>query len=58
VFTVSSKVLYSAAIACFNYIKKLYNSIKRLVLTEVTVDKIYSSIVVGKVAYLLITIIH
>jgi hypothetical protein len=45
-------------IVCFNYIKKLCNSIKRLVLTEVIVDEIYSSIVVGKVAYLLVAIIH
>jgi hypothetical protein len=57
VFTVSSKILYNTAITCFNYIKKLCNSIKRLVLTEVIVDEIYSSIVIDKVAYLLIIII-
>jgi hypothetical protein len=57
VFTVSSKILYSAAIACFNYIKKFCNSIKRLVLTEVTVDEIHGRIAVDEVAYLLITVI-
>jgi hypothetical protein len=50
-------MLYSTAIMCFNYIKKFYDSVKRLVLTEVTVDEIYSYIVVTKVAYLLITVI-
>jgi hypothetical protein len=58
VFTVSSKVLYSTAIACFKYVKELCNSIKRLVLIEVIVDEIYNSIVVDKVAYLLIIIIY
>jgi hypothetical protein len=56
-FSISSEILYSTAIVCFNYIKDFYDSIKRLILIRVTVDEIYGCVVAGKVAYLLITVV-
>jgi hypothetical protein len=57
VFLISSKILHSTAIVCFNYIKEFYDSIKRLILAEVTVDEIHGRVAVGEVAHPLITVV-